>query len=174
MNKMWERECNQHQYDNDWHWRKALGGIFTFSNFSLNLSKRYARLMAAKTSDDLVGTDPFFSVMPKEFGNPDLAKQAEEYVQDQISLSNAKKRIKAAQKTALIRNESVVKMSWVTNDTHFRGPGIVAVGPFRYRDSSGRDHLFGAGEPVMTPNGDYVFQKDNVIDDPNVQGLLKP
>jgi hypothetical protein len=170
---MWERECNQYQYDNDWHWRQALGGIFTFSNFSLNLSKRYARLMAAKTSDDLVGTDPFFSCMPKEHGDPELAKQAEWYVQEQITLSNAKKRIKAAQKTALIRNESVIKLSWVTNDTHFRGPGIVAIGPFRYRDQAGRDHLFGPGEPVMTPNGDYVFQKDGVIEDQNVEGLLR-
>jgi hypothetical protein len=91
---MWERQKNQLQYDNEWEWRKALGGatktIFDYSNFSLNLSKRYCRLMAAKSSDDLVGTDPFFSAMPTEQGNPGLAKQAEGYVQDEISASNAR------------------------------------------------------------------------------------
>lgn len=167
---MWERCKNQMQYDNDWTWRVALGGIFKHSNFSLNLSKRYARLMAAKTSDDLVGTDPFFSAMPKEHGDPEVAKEAEWYVQEQMSLSNAKKRIKAAQKSALIRNESVIKLSWVTNDTHFIGPGIVAVGPFRYQGPNG-DVTFGSGQPVMTPKGDYIFQKDNVIEDPLVKGL---
>jgi hypothetical protein len=90
----WQREKNQNQYDNKWEWRKALGGIFKFSNFSLNLSKRFARLMAAKTSDDLVGTDPFFSCMPTETpdGDPALAKQSEGYVQDEISASRTRKK----------------------------------------------------------------------------------
>jgi hypothetical protein len=173
----WEREKNQAQYDNDWEWRKALGGIFRYSNFSLNISKRYARLMAAKTSDTLVGTDPFFSAMPTEHGNPELAKQAEWFIQEKISQSNAKRRIKEAQKTALIRNESVVKLSYVNNDTHFRGPAIVAVGPFAYQAQPTKDNpqgvfQFGAGEPIMTPKGDYIYQKDDVFEDPNVEGLL--
>jgi hypothetical protein len=174
---MWERQKNQLQYDNEWEWRKALDGatnqtIFDFSNFSLNLSKRYCRLMAAKSADDLVGTDPFFSAMPTEHGNPGLAKQAEGYVQDEISDSNAKKRIKEAQKTALIRNEAVVKLSWVTNDTHFRGPGIVAIGPFVIETRDG-SRYFPPGEPVMTPKGDYIYQKDDFFEDPKVAGLFR-
>src|SRR2546428_11811149 len=35
------RQKNQAQYDNDWRWRAALGGIFNFSNFSINIAKRY-------------------------------------------------------------------------------------------------------------------------------------
>lgn len=172
---MWERQKNQLQYDNDWEWRKALGGIFEFSNFSLNLSKRYARLMSAKCSDDLVGTDPFFSFMPTDVGgDPTLAKQGESYVQGEISSSNTKKRIKEAQKLALIRNECVVKMSWVTNDTHFRGPGRVAVGPFRYATSDGQpDRTFGEGVPVQTPKGDYIYEKDDMFDDPTVEGMWR-
>lgn len=167
---MWERQKNQLQYDNDWEWRKALGGIFIFSNFSLNLSKRYARLMAAKTTDDLVGTDPFFSCMPTDEGDPELAKEAEWYVQEQMTESNAKRNIRGAQKTALIRNECVVKLSYVNNDTHFRGPGVVAIGPFQYDGPNGAV-MFGPGQPIMTPKGHYIYQKDNLFDDPNVQGV---
>jgi hypothetical protein len=167
----WKREVNQRQYDNDWGWRKALGGIFAYSNFSLNISKRYARLMAAKTTDTLVGTDPFFSAMPTEHGSPDLAKEGEWYVQEQMTEVNAKKRLKEAQKTALIRNESVVKLSWVSNQTHFRGPVEVAVGPFAYDTPTGQQ-IFGEGQPIMTPKGKYIYRKDDVFEDPNVQGLL--
>lgn len=177
----WEREKHQMEYDNSWGWREALGGIFRFSNFSLNISKRYARLMSAKTSDTLVGTDPFFSCMPTETGDDEsgqLAKEGEGFVQDKISQSNAKARIKEAQKTALIRNEAVVKMSYVTNDTHFRGPGIVAVGPFQYEakptpENSNGVFIFGLGEPVMTPKGNFIYQKDDIITDPNVEGLFR-
>jgi hypothetical protein len=176
----WQRQKNQNQYDNEWEWRKAMGGIFKYSNFSLNISKRYARLMAAKTSDDLVGTDPFFSCMPTEtpVGDPALAKQSEGYVQDEISQSNAKQRIKDAEKTALICNEAVVKISFVTNDTHFRGPGTVAVGPFQYEADPTPDNtrgifFFGPGEPVMTPRGEYIYQKDNFIPDKEVEGLMR-
>lgn len=173
---MWERQKNQLQYDNEWEWRKAIDGtlptIFDYSNFSLNLSKRFARLMAAKTSDDLVGTDPFFSAMPTEEGDPGLAKQAESYVQDEVSASNAKKRIKEAQKTALIRNEAVVKLAYVVDDTHFRGPGVVAVGPNQYETSRGV-RQFAAGDPIVTPKGNFIYQKDNFFEDPHVSKLMR-
>lgn len=173
---MWERQKNQLQYDNEWEWRKGIDGaattIFDYSNFSLNLSKRFARLMAAKTSDDLVGTDPFFSAMPTEEGDPGLAKQAEGYVQDEVSASNAKKRIKEAQKTALIRNEAVVKLSYVVDDTHFRGPGVVAVGPNQYETSRGV-RQFAAGDPIVTPKGNFIYQKDNFFEDPHVAKLMR-
>lgn len=173
---MWERQKNELSYGNDFEWRKALGGIFDgCSNFSLNLSKRYARLMAAKCSDDLVGTDPCFSVMPTDVGgDPTLAKQSEAYIQGEVSRSNLKKRIKGAQKLALIRNECTVKLSWVTNETHFRGPGIVAIGPFRYHTGDDQpDRIFGPGEPVMTPKGDYIYQNDDIFEDPNVEGMWR-
>src|SRR5882724_5106265 len=168
----WQREKNQRQYDNEWTWRRALGGIFAYSNFSLNISKRYARLMAAKTTDTLVGTDPFFSAMPTQHGSPELAKQGEWYVQEQMSQAKAKRSIKEAEKTALIRDEAVVKLSWVTNQTHFRGPIEVAIGPFAYQRSDGEPAQFGAGDPIMTPEGDYIYRDDDVFEDPNVQGLF--
>ncbi len=170
----WERQRNQMQYDNDWFWRRSLGGIFKYSNFSLNISKRYARLMAAKTSDTLVGTDPFFSAMPTEHGNAEQAKQNEWFVQEKITQSNVKRRIKEAQRTALIRNEAVVKLSYQADETYFKGPCIVAVGPFQYNtDGSNEPVTAGPGEPIITPKGQYIYQKDDVFEDPNVQKIFR-
>lgn len=169
---MLERERNQNQYDNEWEWRAALGGIFKFSNFSLNLSKRYARLMAAKTTDDLVGSDPFFSFMPTEKGDPELSKQAEWYVQEKFSQSNGKKKLKAAMKSALIRNECVVKLAYVENSTVYYGPGIVAVGPNEYVGPKGLVRI-ASGDPIVTPKGDYIYQNDDWFPDPTVQGMMR-
>jgi hypothetical protein len=175
----WEREKNQLQYDNSWDWREATNTIFEFSNFSLNISKRFARLIAARASDDLIGTDPFFSCMPTEHGgDAELAKQSEAYVQDQLSSSNARAAIKEAQKVALIRNEAVVKVTFVNNDTHFVGPGIVAVGPFQYRADPTPDNPqgifnFAAGDPIVTPKGKYIYEKDDIFEDPNVAKLYR-
>lgn len=175
----WEREKNQLQYDNSWDWREATNTIFEYSNFSLNISKRFARLIAARASDDLIGTDPFFSCMPTEHGgNADLAKQSESYVQDQLSNSNARAAIKEAQKVALIRNEAVVKITFVNNDTHFVGPGIVAVGPFQYRADPTPDNPqgifnFAAGDPIVTPKGKYIYEKDDIFEDPSVAKLYR-
>lgn len=172
----WKRQKNQMQYDNDFAYRLGDGKnltIFDYSNFSPNISKRYARLMSAKTNDDLVGTDPFFSSMPTEHGDPPLARESEGYVQDQISQSNAKQRIASAQKTALIRNEAVVKLSYVTNETYFVGGSVVAVGPFEYIGPDGKKVQVATGDPVMTPKGDYIYEEDDTFPDPSVQGLVR-
>ena len=168
----WEREKNQNQYDNDWRYRAAMGGIFSYSNFSLNIAKRYARLMAAKTTDDLIGTDPFFAAMPNQHGDPQEAKQAEWYLQEKVSQSNAKEVLADAEKIALVRNESVVKISWTSAMTKYRGPATVAVGPFLYRDQYGT-HEFQPGEPVVTSRGEYIYEKDDVIADQNTEGLFR-
>jgi hypothetical protein len=76
------RQKNQDQYDNDFQWRFALAGIFAYSNFSINISKHYTREMSAKVRDDLVGTDPFFAIMPEAVDPTDseVAKSAEKFL----------------------------------------------------------------------------------------------
>jgi hypothetical protein len=152
---MWERQVNTWQAANQFDWREQLGGIFEDSNFSLNIAKRYARLMGAKTSDDLVGTDPFFAVMPNKNGTPETAKEVEWYLQEEVSRSNARDSIIEAQQIAIAVNECVVKCSYVLDATHFRGPATVMV------DQS--------GQPFITPRGNYVYQKDDIIPDPDIQ-----
>lgn len=171
---MEKREINERQYENDFAWRAALGGIFPESNFSLNVSKRYTRLISAKASDDLIGTDPFFAAMPTELGAPEDAKEAEWYVQDKVSGSNVKSALADGQRIALIRNEAVMKVIYKTDSTYYRGPATVAVGPFQYEvDGEAEPRRFGKGEPIMTPKGDYIYEMDDTFEDPNVQGLIR-
>lgn len=174
---MFHRWVNERQYENDFEWRKALGGIFDYSNFSVNISKRYARLLSAKTSDDLVGSEPFFSIMPNNGEDPELAKDAEWYAQDAVSESQVTENLAEGQKIAIIRNECVMKQYWDADATYFEGPARVAVGPFEQeigQPGEVPNKLFTLpGEPVVTPKGDYVYEMDDVIPDPNTEGLMR-
>lgn len=171
---MGKRQRNQDQYDNQWEWRVALGGIFNFSNFSINISKRYARLMSAKSRDDLVGTDPFFAIMPEAVdpGDSEVAKSAEKFLQMKIRQSNVQQALAEGLKTALIVNEQVMKISYAANTTKFRGPARVAEGPFVYTGPQGLVQV-APGDPVMTPRGNYIYENDDFIDDPAVQGQFR-
>jgi len=168
---MGKRQQNQAQYDNDWQYRAALG-IFKFSNFSVNISKRYSRLISAKAKDDLVGTDPFFAAMPETHGDPETAKEVEWFLQEKIRQSNAKKAFGIGIKTALIRNECVMKPTYISNVSKFRGPARVAVGPNMYEAADGI-HYIAQGEPIMTPRGNYIYELDDFFPDPNVEGIVR-
>src|SRR4029077_17462799 len=168
------KQKNQDQYDNEWHWRLALGGIFSYSNFSINISKRYARLMSAKARDDLVGTEPFFAIMPEAVSREDaeVAKSAEKYLQMKIRKTNVKRSLAEAIKQALIVDEQVVKPTYVANVTKFRGPARVAVGPYVYVGPAG-EVFTPPGEPVMTPAQGYIYENDDFIPDPAVEGQFR-
>jgi|SRR5215471_7440679 len=168
------RKRNQDQYDNAWEWRAALGGIFEFSNFSINISKRYARLMSAKSRDDLIGTDPFFAIMPEAISDDDAAvsEAAEKFLQMKIRQSNVRASLTAGIKGALIRNEQVMKTTYVSDVTKFRGPARVAVGPFVLTGPRG-DQFTPQGEPVLTPRGNYIYENDDFLPDPMVQGQFR-
>ena len=168
------RQKNQDQYDNDWTWRLALGGIFEFSNFSINISKRYARLMSAKSRDDLCGTDPFFAIMPEAVSQEDtqVSMSAEKFLQMKVRQSNVKRSLATGIKLAIIRNEQVMKTTYVANTSKFRGPARVASGPFVYEGPAGQVFT-PQGEPVMTPRGNYIYEQDDFIPDPNVEGQFR-
>lgn len=156
---MWHRKNYQDQYDNSWEWRKALGGIFEYSNWSLNIPKRFARLLTAKSTDDLLGTDPFFAALSKKNRNPELAKQAEWFLQEKISASNFVQSTRRGMRGAVIRGESVLKVDYRFIASQFSGPGKVMVG---------KDQ-----QPILTPKGNLIFEKDDIIPDPSIQGVYR-
>lgn len=168
------KQKNQDQYDNEWHWRLALGGIFSYSNFSINISKRYARLMSAKARDDLIGTEPFFAIMPEAVSKEDaeMTKSAEKYLQMKIRKTNVKRSLAEGLKQALIIDEQVMKPTYVANVTKFRGPARVAVGPYVYVGPQG-EVFTPPGEPVMTPAQSYIYENDDFIPDPAVEGQFR-
>lgn len=156
---MFHRQNYQDQYDNNWQWRQRLGGIFQYSNWSLNMAKRFARLISAKTGDDLLGTEPFFSAMPKKGANPELAKQLEWWLQEQFSKSNFIPTGQQGILSSLIRGEAVLKPSYKLQQSRFFGQAIVLVNR--------------SGEPIITPKGNYIYQDDDFVPDPSVEGVLR-
>lgn len=162
MSWMAQRVRNKDTYDNNLEWRKTeIGGVFADGmNLTKGTNRRYARLIAARVRDDLVGTRPFFGAMSSRNGNPELTKQVEEYIQEEIEHSNVTEAIREALRVALICDEAVVKTSYAVNQSHYIGP---AKGVF----------VDQAGQPVTTPRGFFVFDKDDVIPDPQVEGLVR-
>ena len=156
---MWIREKNELTYGNDLSWRQAMGGIFEKSNFTVGTNQRYARLLSARVRDDLLGTRPFFGCMTSPGGDPEITRQAETYVQDQIHKSNVPDALREALRTALIRNESVLKTVYFVDESQYKGPATVAVGP--------------TGQPIITPSGLYIKQDDDFIPDPTTEGLTR-
>jgi hypothetical protein len=152
----------------------ANGFLSHNSNFSLNISKRYARLMSAKSRDDLIGTDPFFAIMPEDADPQDIqtAEAAEKYLQLKARQSNVKESLAEGLKTALIQGEAVMKITYVADATKFRGPAEVAIGPFVYVGAEGQV-LTPPGEPVMTPRGNYIYRNDEWVPDPAVQNQFR-
>lgn len=169
------RRINELQYENEFDWRVqyyGLHSIFQQSNFSLNLSKRWARLVTAKATEDIVGTEPFFGIVPTEIGDPQLAKDSEWYVQEEVSHSEVSTDIGEAQRIAVVRNECTVKIYHRYEATYYTGPATVACGPCRY--FVGDEEVIAVpDEPITTPDGDYIYEMDDMIPDPQVEGLAR-
>ncbi len=151
------RRTNQLWYEGDLEWRKSdeyLGGVFNESNFSRGDGKRYVRHMAAKITDDLIGTSPFFAVMKKENGHDapraSLLKAIEDLTQEGVEGSNVPETLREAVELALVRNEAVVKLRSVFEATGYHGPAEVLVDA--------------VGQPVLTPQkGLYIYKNDNLL-----------
>lgn len=155
------RVQNKNTYQNDLEWRKAIpSSIFSTSNFTLGTNRRYARLLSARVRDDLLGTIPFFGAVAEDEMDKELAKHVERYVQDQIGRSNVADVLKDGLREALICNEAVIKTTYLVDQSSYYGPAKVAVG---------KDGL-----PIVTKGtGEYVYENDDVIEDPVTIGLLR-
>lgn len=152
------RVQNKMTYDNDLEWRKAIGDIFKYSNFTLGTNRRYARLLTARVCADLLGTTPFFGAMSRRNGNAELTQAVEMFVQERVDTSNIPEMLREALKTALICNEAVVKTTYLKDESPFLGPAYVAVDQ--------------RGVPIMTPTKQlYIYPNDAFVPDPNTQGL---
>jgi hypothetical protein len=154
------RERNQATYDGDLRWRMLEGSIFEKSNLTLGTNVRHVKTLSAVVQDHLIGTSPFFSVMPKKNSSL-LAKQIEEYAQGAIDESTVLEGLRSAIKKALIVNEAVVKTSYVVDSSPYIGPATVYV-----------DEM---GVPIRTPEKKlFVFKNDDVFDSPMVEPEIPP
>jgi hypothetical protein len=180
------RELNQRHYDGDYSDRKReVGSVFQASNHSFNLPKHWTRTLASKLDEVQLLTEPFWAAMPQRTTSEDRSKAVEAYLQDQLSQSNVRGTLQEARQAGLIRNEAPVKVSWVRRASTFKGPARVLVNsevapaagadgypvtlpdgspmlnpvPLAMSDGSAID----PGAPVRLPNGDYIFEHDDVI-----------
>jgi len=159
------RQRYQDSYDGDYSWRKGLGGIFNNSNFTKGTNKRYVRKTAAKMRDDLLGTSPFFAILPAKAGivggdsKSKLAQQIEKYIQREVERSNVREGIRMAQKCALIRNEAVAKITYLIESSPYMADAEVLVDQ--------------TGNPVKTVSGQFIYKDDNFFADPNVEGVFR-
>lgn len=155
---MGQRRMRELQYANNFEWRRMLGGVFQHSNFSLNISRRFARLGAARSSNELVGTEPFFAAIPRNPFASKVSKQVEKYVQEHVEASNLRKTLQEAFLVAGIMGEAVVKTTYTRNATHYRGAATILVNQ--------------TGEPVKTSRGDYIYYKDNFLQSNLIEGQI--
>ena len=162
---MGHRKRYQDSYDGDFGWRKGLEGIFSSSNFTKGTNKRYVRKTAAKMRDDLLGTSPFFAILPARTGQAGtaskskLAQQIEKYIQRQVELSNVRDGIRMAQKVALVRNEAIVKTTFLIEATPYYDEAEVLVDD--------------GGNPVRTITGKYIYKNDNFFTDQTVEKMFR-
>lgn len=157
----WLREIAREGYDGVYEWRKGYGGVFTENNWSMNVPKRFVRLMAAKVNADLIGTEPYFAAMPEKVGadKAALSKAVEKKIQTEIADSNLSEVLREAVRVAICIGERAVKLANVVDKTTYKGPAVVALG---------KD-----GQPLKTTTGDYIYPKDDTVADPEVQGQFR-
>lgn len=156
----WDRQVAQMQYDGVFEWRRNIGGIFLENNWSMNVPKRFIRLMAAKVCADLLGTEPYFATMPEKAQDAELSKAVEKYMQKEVGDSNLSECLREAVRVAITCGERPVKVSHVTDITYFKGPAVVAVDQ--------------QNQPIQTPGGHHIYPKDDFVPEPtNNQVRLK-
>ena len=163
INSFMGRRCRyQDTYDNDLSWRKQTmkGSVFEDSNLTRGTTKRYVREMTAKVTDDLLGTTPFFGVVKRKETAGPMAKAVDEFLQERLDLSNIQQTLREGIRTALIRNEAVVKIRHEYRVSPYVGPAEVLC-------------TYATGEPVTTPNGHFIYLNDDLPEDPNMPGMVR-
>ncbi|MCG3768881.1 MAG: hypothetical protein JW394_1002 [Nitrospira sp.] len=152
---------NQAVYDNELGFREEMyGGVFRDMNLTRGVTKRFAREMSAKVSDDMLGTTPFFGAVKRRSGiSAELTRAVEEFSQIKVEQSNLPITMREAQRSALVRNEAVVKVRYVEDSTFYVSDATVLA------DAS--------GQPVTTVSGQFIYEDDDFADDPSAEGLMR-
>jgi hypothetical protein len=180
---LYDRQVARISYKGNMEHRKALGSIFLENNWTLNTPARYVRLLAAHHATNLVGSEPFCAIMPAKIedqGAAAMAKAVEAKAQRELSLSNIRPTLIESIRVALCEGERPVKVTWTEDKTEFIGPETVMVSggvptvfnalgkelgprPEGYELGEGETVQNLGAEPVKTPNGQYIFPKDDTI-----------
>lgn len=152
------------QARDDFSWRVGKGGspeqpkdIFSEQNDSLNIIGGYTEFMRARTIDDILGGEPYFTLVP-QVGESDkvLAETMQRHSEWRIRRSTLPVAFADAIDAAYEIGEGVVKISFTqTTD---------------YREEWREVLVDEAGKPLITPEGDFVFPDDKMTDATDAAG----
>lgn len=143
--------------DGDYSDRKTQdeADIFSKENIPLEFVTGVAEFMAARTCDDLLGSDPYFAAIPqgdKGGSDTELASQIERHARHKLQKARYKAIAKEAIDSGYATGEGLVKCTWLKDVDKFEELAWVMVGP--------------DGKPVVCEDGDYIHDDDPMVETP--------
>jgi hypothetical protein len=179
-----DRQSARIMYNGNTEYRRYLGRLFEENNWTLNVPQRIIRMLAAQHAGDLVGADPFCTVMPTQVADPadeKLSKQTELKIQNALAAAKCRAVMAESIRVALTEGERPLKVMWEVDKTQFVGDAVVMVTPkvvnVHANGAPIRPYQEGetlapgetpvvqdaGGEPVKTASGQYIFPKDEFL-----------
>ena len=145
------------QMEDQFDYRRTLGeqdverptSIFAKQNDSINIIGGLSEFMAARTTDDLLGSLPFFSVNPEGKSDKMLAETMQKHADWRIRRSNISDAYSEAIATAYAIGECPVKEIYDQKTLFSESPMNLLTDK--------------AGKFVVTPEGEYIFDTDKII-----------
>jgi hypothetical protein len=123
--------------------------IFIKQNDSLNLVGGFAEYVAAKSRDDIFGSEPYFSLSPEGKEDKEFALRLEKHSQWKLRQGRFLDAAKQAIPVSITMGECVLKVRWTREVDYFESERNVMVD--------------GAGKPILTSAGDYIFDDDEIL-----------
>lgn len=150
-----QQDIYRRQAQDDFGWRIAQAGtpeqpkdIFALQNDSLNIVGGYAEFMRARTIDDILGSEPFFSLIPQG-GETDkaLAEAMQKHGEWRVRRSTVQKAFRDAIESAYEIGEGVIKITYEQK--------------LDYRETTQEILVDEAGNPVLDQDGGFITPTAN-------------
>jgi hypothetical protein len=152
-------EKAQQQSEDCFEWRKGQQNrnagsqsIFEKQNDSLNLVGAFAEFFAAQAENDLFGSKPWFAGKPRGKADKKLADQLTAYAQWKLDTYESVNVYKEAIKLCADLGTCFTKETWKIDTDKYDTIKTVLV------DTR-------TSKPVLTSNGDLIYDKDVIIDE---------
>jgi hypothetical protein len=146
------------QSEDNFDWRKTLGerdserptAIFAKQNDSINIIGGFCEYLSAKTVDDLMGSEPYFSILPEGKADKKLAETMQLHSEWRVRKSDFDATLAAAIPAAYALGEQVVKIKYSKKTQFFETRRNVMVDP-------------ATGKYVLTADGENIFDDDEIV-----------
>jgi hypothetical protein len=146
------------QSEDNFDWRKTLGerdserptAIFAKQNDSINIIGGFAEYLSAKTVDDLMGSEPYFSLLPEGRADKKLSEAMQLHSEWRIRKSDFDPVIAAAIPAAYAIGEQVVKIKYSKRVEFYEEKKNCLIDP-------------ATGQYVLTADGENIYDTDEIV-----------